>query len=712
MKHNTIKKWMAVLLCLLTVASTLVILPIGIGAASLPAAWDGSSVTDWSKMKGTGSEADPYQIATPADYAAVVANAATWTASENQYFKLTADLNFGSKTIGGISISGLAPKIDGDNHTMYNVSTVWGLFDNVAAGTSIKNLHFVHFEASRAATTALIQINAGETYFENVTFDKTSRFHSTEKYAAAFIGDARASVTFVNCINEATIEAYNFGGGFIAFLRGNDTAPSTVSLTACVNAGNVTVGSAEATSDVHAGGIFGGMHTTEINVNMTNCVNVGDIAMATTLKSAGNSVGGLIGSTEYNAKQTGRIVLQNCYNGGDLSATVPAKGDFKYGTANVGGIVGYFRFGGTASAYNVFNTGEMSVTSTGATSASVNGIFGTGTDGELKKEFFNLYSVDSDAFTHTGVKAAYAGTKSVHGFAYNASVFKTYAYCDLVADANTTVKLCLAAGTDTVIGTTDDDIIEATLPAVVDLILDMAHENHHYPATCATACAVCGYARTDATAHRFDGGCDDTCNACGETRTEVGNHTSSGACDAECNVCHAALTPTADHTVTDACDKDCDVCGVAVKPTHVWENACDPECNECGEKRTQLHHTTSGSCDEECDVCGKPTSAMASHVYAGACDADCNICGKTRTPAEHQYDDEYDAECNVCKATREAPERPAPENTDKVDDTTKAPENTTEAPKDEGCGGSIAGIGALLTLTAAFGCAFVGKKED
>lgn len=714
MNRNICKRLLCALLCLMMLVASLVILPLSTSAAKIPSAWDGKTVTDWKKMKGTGSEADPYLIATPADYASIVANAASWTNSENQYFKLTADLNFGGKKVSGISASGLAPKLDGDGHTMYNVSTVWGLFDQVGEGTSIKNLHFVHFEASRAATTALIQINVGETFFENVTLDETSRFHSTEKYAAAFIGDVRASVTFENCINEATIDAYNFGGGFIAFIRGNAAAPSNVVFRHCINAGNVTVGSTEATSDVHAGGMFGGMHSTQIHMMMSFCVNVGDIAIATAKQSAANSVGGLIGSTEYHAQQSSVILMENCYNGGDLSATLPAKGDFSYGTGNVGGIIGYFRFGGTAAIGNTFHAGKITVVCDGDSKAWVNGIIGTGTNGELKKGFINLYALNSDVYTNKMSQPAEGGKHSVHGITYNKSVFVAYHYCDLVASLDQNIALLSSEGDDEKIGTADDAVESTTMAIEINKILNAAHPTHEYAASCSTACDVCGFARADVPAHRYDGACDVDCNACGEVRETVGAHTSSGACDASCNVCGVALTPTGEHTVTNACDTTCDVCGVTVKPTHVYDNACDPECNDCGAKRNQLRHTSSSPCDDVCDVCGKSMSSMGSHTYDGACDGDCNGCGKQREPGAHSYDDDADAGCNVCGEEREvAPPSDDSDETDaadKTDDTTTAPDTT--AASADGCGASMVGVGALLALMATFGFVLVGKKKD
>ena len=120
-------------------------------------------------------------------------------------------------------------------------------------------------------------------------------------------------------------------------------------------------------------------------------------------------------------------------------------------------------------------------------------------------------------------------------------------------------------------------------------------------------------------------------------------------------------------------------------------------------------------------------AAKKAHTYANGCDRDCDVCGAPRTPAAHVYDDDTDASCNVCGATRTivtpedetpADDEPAADDAedeaeddaeDEADD--EAEDETTEA-AEEGCGGTVAGLGALLALTASFGFAFVGKKKE
>lgn len=694
MKTTIAKKWLAALLCALTVLASLVIVPLTASAA----AWDGKTVTEWEKMKGTGTKEDPYLIGTPADYAAVVANADKWTATANQYFKLTADLDFGGKQVNGISLANLAPKIEGNNHTISNFKSQWSLFDNVEAGTEFKNLKFVGFFVSRPATVAVLaQIVKGDTLIENVTIDETSALTSTTKYASAFVGEARGNVTFRNCTTQATLNAGNFAGAYVAVI--SNTA--NVTIENCLNAGKITVGSASSASDVHAGGFIGGaLDGKEFNITMINCANVGDIHVQTTAKNPSNSAAGFIGSTGYVASQAGKctVNLTNCYNGGDITAVFPAKGDYTYGTGNVGGAIGYFRFGGTGNLNGVYNTGALTVNAD--SKAWVNGIIGTGTGPELIKNFVNLYSLAEDHYGNKGDTAAYGSTACVHGHGYSKAVFKTYAYCDLMPSVSTEIKVATAVGADGTMGTADDVVEMTTMQAKLTALLNALHPTHDYKAACSTACSVCTLERTNAAAHTTGGACDATCNACGETVATTAEHQTSGACDTACNVCQETLTTNVAHSyAADSCDGPCTVCGMA---------------------RPRVTHTVDGACDPVCNLCNAPTSTTSSHLYTNKCDAACNICGFERTPYDHVYTDDNDPSCNVCGDTRELStpvedEKPADETTAPETEATTAAESTaevTDAPAEEGCGSSVVGIGALLALSASFGFALVGKKKE
>ncbi|MBR2293646.1 MAG: hypothetical protein IKA44_05005 [Clostridia bacterium] len=137
-----------------------------------------------------------------------------------------------------------------------------------------------------------------------------------------FIGDVVAAsaltVNFDSCENNMTIndktKTTSGAGGFIGRIS---TATATVTMTDCVNTGDVSITLASSFGGASAaGGIVGVCHVAS-NLTLTGCVNTGDV-------STGNKSGGILGTSK-----DATVEITNCVNRGDVSG------------ANVGGIVAY-----------------------------------------------------------------------------------------------------------------------------------------------------------------------------------------------------------------------------------------------------------------------------------------------------------------------------------------------------------------------------------
>ena len=152
-----------------------------------------------------------------------------------------------------------------------------------------------------------------------------------------FIGDVVAAsaltVNFDSCENNMTIndktKTTSGAGGFIGRIS---TATATVTMTDCVNTGDVSITLASSFGGASAvGGIVGVCHVAS-SLTLTGCVNTGDV-------STGNKSGGILGSS-FDAT----VKITNCVNSGAITGR------------NVGGIVGYSDSTGAASATPNYST--------------------------------------------------------------------------------------------------------------------------------------------------------------------------------------------------------------------------------------------------------------------------------------------------------------------------------------------------------------------
>lgn len=327
MKRTTkFNKIMAVILCMMMVLSTFTIVPMTASAVDAPASADKLEGAAVAPTVGDGSKDNPYEIASAENYKWMVATAPNWNSSMT-YCELTTDINFEGATVAGISGTGwVTVSLDGQDHTIYNMTTAWGMFDCIGRDKTtgevavIKNLNLVGYKASRAGAAAGIALNSDGLLIDNVNIDETSVVSSTGDIAAAFVVRIRSNtLTIKNSSNAAAVSAGTHASAFVVTQNGNTA--TAITLENCVNKGNV-----KAAQNVAA--MFAYREEKSATLTIKKCINYGDITTTSTTETAG--AGAMLG---YHWKNTGALTVQDCVNYGNVTAE----------KVYVGGLIGYLR---------------------------------------------------------------------------------------------------------------------------------------------------------------------------------------------------------------------------------------------------------------------------------------------------------------------------------------------------------------------------------
>ncbi len=432
MKRTTnFNKILAVVLCLMMVASTFTVVPMTASAVKAPDTvekWDGTSVSSWP-LQGSGTAEDPYLISSGADYRAMVANDGEWYANLT-YFKLTQDIDlngFNPGCIGVVDSNGdgtneypaLQVHFDGGAYTIYNMrlsesyADGYAMFNRLGGSSVIKDLWLSGLVVNRYALpdesgqVAGIAIETnGNVTIQNVHIDETSMIADANEqtnatFAAGFVGYVSSgSLTIKSCSNAAYVTSKLYkAAGFVAETRAStssDQAIVSVTIADCINKGTIVGGTSVA-------GIMAAPNTGDLGLfaalTFTDCSNYGKI-ISTSTDATGTGVGGILGYTYYSQSYATR--LSNCVNYGTIvSDTAPAGGivgNFRtllyttrlnrcinYGqiesnASSIGGIVGYINYSKyTVQFWNCANYADL----TNLSNASVGGLVGSMDKGSI-----------------------------------------------------------------------------------------------------------------------------------------------------------------------------------------------------------------------------------------------------------------------------------------------------------------------------------------
>ena len=309
---------------------------------------------------GTGTEADPYQIATPEQFIKLCNETPVdGSIGKGIYFKQTADIDFSALKANMVHIGLSAPfagVYDGGNFTIKGIrinQDAEGEITNAALPVSlfiytedatIKNLSLEDIQISYSYNILLnsniaggmLVYDATNTVIENCHVNGDINVEATGKSSGAFIGGIGGFVrnsTIDNCTTDGSInitfdyqgdinekESYSTAGGITTEAIGETTIKNSTSNIAITN--NV-----KGTSNVNLVVRTGGITTWADNIQLLNSNNTG--ALSATGETANHvQVGGLI-SCLLNG------YLANVWNASTITSVGGVEGE------NIGGIVAY-----------------------------------------------------------------------------------------------------------------------------------------------------------------------------------------------------------------------------------------------------------------------------------------------------------------------------------------------------------------------------------
>lgn len=157
---------------------------------------------------------------------------------------------------------------------------------------------------------------------------------------------ANNTTRIVNCHNYGNITitrvegaSATAGGSFVGGIAGQIN--KYMSVDSCSNSGNInTVG-------YNVGGIVGNINSTAlVPGSVTNCWNIGNIT------GGFGAIGGIIGDISSTARM---IVVDKCWNSGEIASTGPEGKLYSNSAFDIGGVVGI----ATGKIENCYNTGAV-----------------------------------------------------------------------------------------------------------------------------------------------------------------------------------------------------------------------------------------------------------------------------------------------------------------------------------------------------------------
>lgn len=364
-------------------------------------------------LPGSGTEADPYIIASVEDFNKVGEynqNADQDFAGE--YFKVTSDLDFTGKTLTRIGQSGLFFKgiIDGQNHTVKNLTLQGaggqGFIFGTGAGSVIKNLKFSGCTLTTTGQTNGLVVVKMDGTLENVHVDATcSSTQTGNKEIGGLVGAISPTSRIVNCSNAGSVTGLINVGGIFGVFSGTSLGAEVRD---CVNSGKITStqkSQNQGTTTVYPETYTAGIGSTFAG-KMVNCLNTGEIYVETTRNGAGivcetKVAGTLIDSCinrgtvdvayeiaagivvkGYVGGPQAHCVVSNCANYGDVKSMT------RYGTsssyANTGGKVAgiIYQQQSYSDCINCVNYADIKTRG-----SNVGGI--AGTTGSMESSFIN-----------------------------------------------------------------------------------------------------------------------------------------------------------------------------------------------------------------------------------------------------------------------------------------------------------------------------------
>ena len=318
-----------------------------------------------AKLQGTGTEADPYQIAAAEDYQTVYDLVAAGYAFKDQYLAQTKDVTLaeGWKPIGSDSSNRFSGHLDGQNHTLtvpegglpllgyvkdayvedLNIYGPriegYGLVNNLEGVGLSGNAITIEGVTLKSGTKTLKSGLIG-TYITTNSFAGCSGnflvtirncvaesgvaigYDGTESKIGSFAG--RINGIIEDCKSYATVYGVDSVGGIVG---NQDNSMTTFKVTDCEFHGTVEASGEEA-GGIIGSGYIGGWADNAMRPNISNCIVTGSI-------SGSNKVGGIQGGDSVVIQTYART--PNEMTGNTFRGHLYSEGEA------VGAIVGYYR---------------------------------------------------------------------------------------------------------------------------------------------------------------------------------------------------------------------------------------------------------------------------------------------------------------------------------------------------------------------------------
>ena len=383
---------------------------------------------------GSGTEADPYLIATAQDLADFRDEVNKGTAKLYATLKDNIDLGVLDKNWEPIGTSSSKPYSGTFNGAGYTIKGLkieattqyQGLFGYVKGGM-IQNLT-VEGNVTTSNSNAAGIVGYGYPVTMENCVNKATVSSTVKGNIAGVVAYAGGSTEnkLISCKNEANITGCgDFVGGVIA-------SGSKVTMENCWNTGNIVNTKTPTSMSYCTGGVAGGLSS---GSSATRCFNIGKVT--STIKRTGGIVGGLGGSTLNSCYNTGEIVgifgtggiagaisssgteITDCYNLGNVTCAASPKFSDSY-AKGVGGIVGDpTGTSNTAKITNCYNAGTITNADTATTDITVGGVIGSSSaknySGVETKNLItavNCYYLTVEGLNGDGANAAAAGVTS------------------------------------------------------------------------------------------------------------------------------------------------------------------------------------------------------------------------------------------------------------------------------------------------------------
>ena len=394
---------------------------------------------------GSGTEADPYLIATAQDLADFrdAVNGSAKKSTSKLCAKLTANIDLstlgdrdwtpigyytgysdcvyygGTFDGGGFTISGLS---------INSTAQYQALFGYVKDGT-IKDLTVAGSVTTSTTSSAYAAGIVGYGYpVTLINCTNLATVDASQKgYAAGVAAYAGTGSTITGCTNEGKISgAGDYVGGILA------TGTGTTVISRCINSGEIISTGKPGSYNYSVGGIAGSLSSSTVEL----CGNTGTVT--STLKRTAGIVGSF-GGTMTKCFNSGSITgiyasggivgsisaanasVTDCYNTGSILCNAPTPPYKDSNAKGVGGIVG--DPGSTSNKGNVvmncYNAGTITNADAATTDITVGGVIGSSSannyKGEATKNLIsaeNCYYLAADGLNGDGANAEAAGVTS------------------------------------------------------------------------------------------------------------------------------------------------------------------------------------------------------------------------------------------------------------------------------------------------------------